>query len=130
MLPITAIVLGQTQFVCSKFGIFGGFGVRFKLTNLGLEGFEVRFFQIWAWVRSLNIFQGFERVRSSVLLDESGFKRVGSSTYQVRSSSKFDIPTWVRSNTILQHTSVWDVCDKREELLWAFHRKENWWTLI
>ena len=48
------VVLEQTQFVGSKFGIFGGFVVRFDLRNLGLEGFEVRFFQIWAWFQPIS----------------------------------------------------------------------------
>ena len=71
-----------------KFGIFGGFIVRFDLTNLGSEGFKVRLLQIWVWVRPISDqksskfghFEGFERVRSSVLVDEPGFERVRSST--------------------------------------------------
>ena len=44
-------MLGQTKFVGSEFleGL-GGFIVRFCWMNLGSEGFEVQFFQIWAWV--------------------------------------------------------------------------------
>ena len=47
------LVLSRTQSVGSKYGILegsGGFVVRFEWTNLGSEGFEFRFFQIWAWV--------------------------------------------------------------------------------
>ena len=73
----------------------GGFVVRFELTNLGSEGFEVRFFQIWAWVRPISGQKGskfghfarFERVRSLVLVDEPGFERVRHVRFEtVRSS--------------------------------------------
>ena len=50
-------MLGQTQFVGSEFGIFGGLG----------------------WVRS------------SVLVGKLGFRRVGSSSSRVRSSSKLEV---------------------------------------
>ena len=69
----------------------GGFVVRFELTNLGSEGFEVRLFQIWAWVRPISgqkgskfgHFAGFERVRKG---SKFGF---GGQTW-VRVSLKFD----------------------------------------
>ena len=39
-------------------------------------------------IRSLGFLEGFERVRSLVLVEEPGFERVRSLTCQVRSSSK------------------------------------------
>ena len=38
------LVLGQTQFVGSKFGIFGGFGWVHSSILVDGPGFEVRFF--------------------------------------------------------------------------------------
>ena len=69
---IHTLVLGQTQLVCLKFGIFGGFVIFICTTNLGWDGLKVLFFlylclnlaycsnkQIWnsglfhiIWVRS------------------------------------------------------------------------------
>ena len=56
MIPI--LVLGQTHFVGSKFGIFVGFWWVCSSILVdkpgGLEEFKVRFFQIWAWVRPIS----------------------------------------------------------------------------
>ena len=61
----------------SKFG-FSKFGVGFDL-------------YLAEQVRSSDNLQGFERVRSSFLMDKPGFVKVQSSTCQVRSSSIFNI---------------------------------------
>ena len=113
-------MLGQTQFVGSELGIFGGFGWVRSSVLVGEPGFgrvrsstsRVRssskfidfskMFNTVGFVGSeFGIFGGFRWVRSSVLVGELGFGRVRSSTSRVRSSSKFVIfgfdPTLVQS---------------------------------
>ena len=103
-------MLGQTQFVGSEFGIFGGFGWVRSSVLVGEPGFgrvrsstsRVRssskfidfskMFNTVGFVGSeFGIFGGFGWVRSSVLVGKPGFERVRSSTSRVRSSSKFVI---------------------------------------
>ena len=67
----------------------GEFVVRFELTNLGSEGFEVRFFQIWSWVQPISgqtssKFGHFAGVRK-------GSKFVFGGQAWVQKSSKFDL---------------------------------------
>ena len=48
------LVSSRTQFVGSEFWIFGGFIVRIWQMNLGLERFDVQFFQIQAWFQPIS----------------------------------------------------------------------------
>ena len=84
----------------------GEFVVRFELVNLDSEGFEVRFFQIWAWVPPISGQSGlkFGHFAKFKMGSKFGF---GGRTW-VRKSSKFDLSSlkqfevWVPSNTRLQ----------------------------
>ena len=96
------LVLGQTGFMGSEFGIFGGFWWVCGSVLVGKPGFgrasrvrsssqfEVfsKMFMYCSWVPG---FVGFGWVCSSVLVGKPGFERVGRSTFRVRSSSKFVI---------------------------------------
>ena len=76
---ILSLVLGRTQFMGSKFGIFGGFG----------------------WVRSLisAVEPGFGRVRNSVFPDLGlGSTYIWPNRFEVRIFYRSS--TWIRSNPI------------------------------
>ena len=75
------LVLGRIQFVGSKFWrVWMGLKLNFRLM-FGFSGFGPRFGQFLAkQVQSLDFFEVFKRVRSSVLVDEPEFVGVRSNT--------------------------------------------------
>ena len=91
-------MFGQTQFVGSELGIYGGFGWVQKV-----------FFRIWAWVRPVSdrtgsMFGLFGVVQKGSKFGLSGQTWVQLSSKFIPSSSKqFEVCyIWVRSNTKLE----------------------------
>ena len=84
----------------------GEFVVRFELTILGSEGFEVQFFQIWAWVPPISGQSGLKFRHFAKFHMGSKFGFCGqtwvrkSSKFNMLGSKQFEVRyIWVRSNT-------------------------------